>query len=382
MSILLYAIPIVSEILYTMLTKSGDFSVFLANVVLSVFTAGIYYTFLHIREDYFYQKINHKLLFWMAYVLSFLFLGISEKIPVGCIWLIAIVIVALDCGLELALPNYLYFMIQYAIIILSDDKDIYRFLLYVLIGLVVALLFSQVKEKKVIPYLAVILISSDVALWFAIHQFNISKMKAFAVEGIVEIISMLLLVLVAFSYLQAVSQKEEKRKQQLMRFMEPDFELLVRMEEYSMSLMAHSMRISQLSEGAALAVGADALLVKAGGLFHEIGRITDEKNYIEASMELGRKRNFPEDLLAVMRQHSTGYEMPKTIEAAIVMLSDCIVSTSEYLVQTGKSEKISHEKLVQSVFQNRIQKGNLKESGISDKQIEILRNYYIQTSGG
>lgn len=377
---LLYAAPIVSGVFHVLLKQPGNFKVLLSNTIITVFTASIFYTFLHVRQNFYYGKIQHKGLFLGAYVLAFFLLAATDIVPLGVFWLVVVAVTALDCGLELAFANYVYLMLQYMVMILSEDQNIYRFLQYILIGLVVTLLFSQLENKKAFPYLAIILAASDAVLQFAVHQFDISKLKTFALEGCIEIISVLLLVLVGFLYLQFIRPDDDAIKLKLMCLIEPDYELLLRLENYSMPLLVHSMKISQLSEGAAAAVGGDALLAKAGGLYHEIGRIEDESNYIEAGNKLGQSYNFPNSLLDVMRQHSTGFESPKSIEAAIVMLSDCIVSTSEYLTKTGKRKVISDEKLVQSIFQNRLEKGNLDEAKISQEQIAILKEYYIKNA--
>ena len=166
----------------------------------------------------------------------------------------------------------------------------------------------------------------------------------------------------------------------LEKITEHDFELLKRMEAYSDTLYRHSMRIGELSWGAAKAIGKDALLAKAGGLYHEIGRIESEEDYIEAGSRIGREYDFPEKLLDVMRQHSTGFELPKSAEAAVVMLCDCIISTSEYLEKSGRSTKISEKQLVTSIFQNRLEKGNLQHAGMTVEQIQTLKEFYIENT--
>ena len=82
----------------------------------------------------------------------------------------------------------------------------------------------------------------------------------------------------------------------------------------------------------------------------------------------------------MIRQHSTGFEKPKSIEAAIVMLSDCIISTSEYLEKTGDRQAVSDEKLIESIFNNRIEKGNLEDVYITDEKIEALKKFYIENA--
>jgi membrane-associated HD superfamily phosphohydrolase len=60
------------------------------------------------------------------------------------------------------------------------------------------------------------------------------------------------------------------------------------------------------------------------------------------------------------------------------MLSDCIISTGEYLAKSGKRNAISDEKLIKSIFSNRIAKGSLAESGLTDEQLEQLQDYFVE----
>jgi hypothetical protein len=113
-------------------------------------------------------------------------------------------------------------------------------------------------------------------------------------------------------------------------------------------------------------------------MYHEVGRLLDGENYMEANLQLARRYHFPDTLTGVIRQHNTGSEIPKSPEAAIVMLSDCIISTGEYLAKSGKRNAISDEKLIKSIFSNRIAKGSLAESGLTNEQLEQLQDYFVE----
>ncbi len=62
------------------------------------------------------------------------------------------------------------------------------------------------------------------------------------------------------------------------------------------------------------------------------------------------------------------------------MLSDCIISISEYLEKKGKREEITDEKIVKNIFSNRIAKGNLDESGMDRRQLNKLMGFYIDNA--
>lgn len=405
-TVLLCIGPVFGAAVYCMLEKKAAADIF-SNIIFSILLIGAYHTFLSVNEKHFYHKIAHPVLYAGIFVLAFLMLGIGVKLPTGLLWMLAVVIAALDAGLEIAVPTYVVLMVQYAFMILPNEEGFYRFSGYLLMGIIIAVLFSMLRKTEVVGYLAVILAACDGIIQFIAYQFNLQMMKRHGADIAAELVSALLLAAAGWLYLKScknpqeaestenvesaesaenaersrLTQQEETLEVQEDAALEvltaPDFELLKRLQEYSASLFAHSNKIADLSEKAAALIGADALLAKAGGLYHEIGRIADETDYIEAGTGLGQEYHFPERLLAVMRQHSTGFEFPQSAEAAIVMLSDCIISTSEYLEKAGKRSMVSDEHLVRSIFQNRLEKGNLEESGITPEQLQRLREFFV-----
>lgn len=424
-TVLLYAAPIASTAIYGLLKKGDAISV-LSNFVIALIIATVYFTFIHVNQNSFYKKIKNPLLYFGCFFLSFVFLGARAGLPLGIFWMLAVVIAALVSGMEVAVVTHVVLMIQYVLLLFPMDKGFYRFAAYILMGIVLALLFSQLKGKEALPYLLLILLACDGVLQCVVYRFNLVEMQSQLMEIFMELAGIFVFVACGYVSLRirdgAQSSEEEKtdgepaaelpvkeagselapegeasaegqasgpeeakevlslEEERLSRLVEPDFELLKRLETYSAALYEHSKRIGELSWKAAQAIGGDALLARAGGLYHEIGRIEEEEDYIEAGSKLGREYGFPDRLLEVMRQHSTGFELPRSAEAAVVMLCDCIISTSDYLAKSGKREKISDKQLVTSIFQNRLEKGNLEDAGMTVEQIQALKEFYIENT--
>jgi len=404
--ILLYTAPAVSAGCYCLLTQEATMNVF-SNIVPALILSAVYFAFLHVNERYFYRKISHKMLFFVSFFLSFTLLGMATEFPLGILWMAAVVIAALDSGMELAVATHVVLMVQYAFLLLPQDKGFYRFSGCILFGMVLAFLFSLFQELNAAFYLALILLACDGVLQLIVYRFSIALLKENQMAALAEAGSVLFLVLAGIFYLKKYGvrqcrpdseesfekteqlleglqeeQKEETRTEEarLQILIASDYELMLRMKGYSEELLKHSRKISTLSEQAAKVVGGNGLLAKAGGLYHEIGRMEDGKDYIEAGIRIGKEHNFPERLLAVMRQHSTDFELPESTEAAVVMLSDCIVSAGEYLIKSGKRGMISDEQIVNNIFQNRIKKGNLESAGMTLEQIRDLWNFYVENA--
>lgn len=616
-AVLLYAAPVAGAGIFCMFSKGDGISI-LSNIVVTLILAGIFYTLLHMNQGYLYGRIYNPLLYFGCFFLSFVLLGGKAGLPLGVFWMLAVVIAALDSGLELAIATHAVLMVQYAVLLFPKDNGFYRFSAYILLGIVVALLFSQLLERRAIPYMILILLSCDGVLQCVVYQFNLKEISAHPVEILVELFSLLVFVVIGYLYLgyrkryeqaedfyeeEELSEKEleaereelflegqakklreafpaggsdlfaegledEPEEEQpegireedaeektsadmyrestgevqpvdgyeegaeetqpgngymeepvqsdlyigeqangdlfaegqetesveepageklteesfeggqseksaegpfegeqseesagepfegelteesvdgqfnesveeptgefakeageqpveeqsgefagiagepaedglaeesvkdageqlqekepegqlmdrLQNLTEPGFELLEYLKEYSGDLYRHSERIAILSEKAAQAVGGNAVLAKAGGFYHDIGHVEEDENYIEAGVRIGQEYGFPEELLAVIRQHSTGSTLPQSIEAAVVMLSDCIISTSDFLAKSGKREMVSNQKLVTSIFQNRLEKGDLEQSGMTGEQIQLLKEFYVENT--
>ncbi|HCL03700.1 MAG TPA: hypothetical protein DHW61_15065 [Lachnoclostridium phytofermentans] len=153
------------------------------------------------------------------------------------------------------------------------------------------------------------------------------------------------------------------------------FPLMKRLEEESPKLLLHSKSIAYLSQKAAGCIGAKEDLAFAGGLYHEIGRLLGP-DYVKNGEELAGQYKLPKEVSDMIRQHNFKVELPKTKEAAIVMLSDNIFSTILYLKNSGETS-ITAEKVIENTFSIRLNKGTLDESGISIKEFHNLKEFYI-----
>ncbi|MHB8128537.1 MAG: HD domain-containing protein [Mobilitalea sp.] len=153
-----------------------------------------------------------------------------------------------------------------------------------------------------------------------------------------------------------------------------DNELIQKMKQYSEILYSHSIRIGNISWRAAIEIGANEYLALAGGLYHEIGKING-KNYIEESLIIAEDYAFPKELKAILKEHNIKYEKPSSVEAVIVMLSDNIVSTIDYIEKTG-DKKFTTNKIIDNIFQMRMDKGTFDMSSLSLKDFIKLKEFY------
>lgn len=178
-------------------------------------------------------------------------------------------------------------------------------------------------------------------------------------------------------------QEQPQGNHSLDEILSLDFPLIERLKKLSKKTYSHTLLISELSGRAAAVAGVNEKIVKAGGLYHEIGRL-EGKEYVEEGVKLAEAYHLPPVIVDIIRQHNLKYEKPRTPEAAIVMLTVSVVATIEYLEKTGKrnngndeKEAISINKIVDNIFQMRLSKGSLDESGLTVQQYNSLRDFYL-----
>ena len=156
---------------------------------------------------------------------------------------------------------------------------------------------------------------------------------------------------------------------------QPDNELLRKLKEYSQPLYEHSVLIGDISRRAAKIVCADEALVMAAGLYHEIGKIRDVGKYVEESLIIAEEYQFPAKLKVVLRQHNSKYEKPTSIEAAIVMMTDYIISAFD-CIDKLKYDKFATDKIIDNLFLLRLNKGTFDDSGLSVRDFKKLKEFY------
>ena len=171
------------------------------------------------------------------------------------------------------------------------------------------------------------------------------------------------------------------------RLLQDDHPLRVRMRSEAMGTYTHSLQVAELASAAASKLGADPVLARMGGFYHDIGKLkqpgmfienmTNQSYYnphdymepgesaalvidhVQQGVKLARKFHLPSEVIDIIREHhGTGRTMsflvkarksappggtideeafrypgpkPRSIEAALVMTADSASSASRML---------------------------------------------------
>lgn len=206
--------------------------------------------------------------------------------------------------------------------------------------------------------------------------------------------------------------------------------ILERLSAVAQGTFNHSRYVSELAYQAAKAIGANAMLARVGGIYHDIGKVDHPeyfvenqgvenkhddikpslsvaviKSHVKLGLEKGREAGLPQEVLDIISQHhgndiiqyfyseaarqgqASGVEInrddysytgepPTFAESAIVMLSDIVEAASRTLKQPSYSK---YQKLVHTLVMGKIERGQLNQSGLSLTDLNRIEESFVQT---
>lgn len=206
-----------------------------------------------------------------------------------------------------------------------------------------------------------------------------------------------------------------------------DHPLLKRLSLEAPGTLQHSLQVANLSEAAAKAIGANALLVKVAALYHDIGKMAQPQYYIEnqndhnpheslnclesakiiiqhveEGVKLAKKNRLPGILIEfILTHHGTTrveyfyrtYQQknpdlevdpadftypgpkPSTREQAIMMIADSLEAAAKSL-KAPTEEGI--DSLVEKIIAGKIAQGQLQHTDLSFYELETIKGVFKQ----
>lgn len=150
-------------------------------------------------------------------------------------------------------------------------------------------------------------------------------------------------------------------------------ELLQELKVKNKSIYAQAILVGKLASETAQAIGLDAGLTKAAGLYKKIGKIREE-NDETTSVKIAKEHNFPEPLIKLLDQLNRNVIEQK--EAALLLITDGVISYYSIVRHVQKTD-ISVEKIVDAIVSKKIFQGEFNESGLSMQECFLLREKLI-----
>jgi putative nucleotidyltransferase with HDIG domain len=220
---------------------------------------------------------------------------------------------------------------------------------------------------------------------------------------------------------------------QLLELAQPTQPVLRQLLQRAPGTYHHSLMVSSLAEQAAEQVGADALLVRVGALYHDVGKMLQPEFFIEnqqsgsndhdqldprssaqiiighvkKGLDLARKHGLPREVHAFIAEHhgTTLVQFfyhqaveqagdaaqvdeadfrypgprPRSKETALVMLADSCEAAVRAENPASVEEMV---KIVEGIILDRASSGELDESGLTVHETNITRDAFVRMFQG
>lgn len=299
--------------------------------------------------------------------------------------------------------------------------------LNVVAGMVAIISLTNVyrRSKLVVTSLYVIAAYSVIYLGIAlVQEGNLASIewkyfRLFGVNGILVMISYPLIYMFekTFGFMSDAT---------LMELSDTNQPLLRKLAEVAPGTFQHSLQVANLAEDAVFQVGGNPLLVRAGALYHDIGKMEEPLYYIEnqassinphdnlefeqsariiidhvrKGVDLARKNKLPEAIIDFIRSHhgtttvqyfyrsylrkypeadvdvkKFSYPGPKpgSRETAIVMMADSVEAASRSLKEITEN---TLDKLVDSIIGNQMTEEQYNDAQVTFKEITMIREVF------
>lgn len=319
----------------------------------------------------------------IGYLVSLFWVLLSAREQVYELWMFGTIWIAFLVSPYMAMGFQVIFAYLYCVL---NHMSVETFVLYVILGWVACGLSGHMKKKKAIVVSFIILISAHVTIIFLMNyfQFNLSTVYYMLYSIASFMIELLLVMMVDFikerrkrksniEQSEKIDEKSKKSRYQVL--LNLNFPLVKKMQERSKYLYRHSLKVAVEAGEAAKAIGANEQLAQVGGLYHDIGKIL-EGDDIENGKKLALEYGFPEEVIVIIESYNVKFNKPKTIEAAIVMFADNIISSMDVLqARHGDLTKNRHA-IIRKIFEVRFEDGTLDESGLTFEQYRNLKKYF------
>lgn len=122
---------------------------------------------------------------------------------------------------------------------------------------------------------------------------------------------------------------------------------------YGQNVLMHSVEVAHLAGAIAAELGANVMVAKMGGLFHDIGKALDhevEGTHVEIGRHILNKYSIKEEVIKAMQSHHEEYPY-ETLESRIVQAADALSasrpgarrdSVDNYIKRLGELESITN----------------------------------------
>ncbi len=392
-----------------------------------MFMLGLYLFLYFYRRDVFYN-MNHITFLLLILCMVIVLVYLSYRIPDIPIWIIPLTILPLIVRTFLDSRLAFFFYVTTVILASFFSYNSFEFIFMQIPAGIAAIfsLYKMVRRAQIVR--SAIFIMLTYSIFYTgltllqeggIENLNYQYYLHFAINGLLLFVVYPLIYIFEklFGFLSDVT---------LVELSDTNHPLLRKLAENAPGTFQHSIQVGNIAQEAAYKIGANPLLVRAGAMYHDIGKsalplyFTENQisgvnphndmdfeesaklviNHIEGGIKIARKYNLPEKIIDFIATHqgttkakyfynsyvnkypdkqpelkSFTYPGPTpfTKETALLMMADSIEAASRSLKEYTDD---AIDKLVEGIINDQIKDGQFYNAPITFKEITEVKEVF------
>lgn len=355
---------------------------------------------------------SHSIVIGFSYLLSLGFVIVGNFFSECSFWMIGGLLLAVTFHPYIGSICQIYFAFLHGVV---QEQDMEAFAISFLLALGLCFFVPYLKNISSVGYVVMLALAGNGIGIIIENDFNL--LKIFSINSLLDEVAMFVIVLLCggISWVfrlyvrtgkltlmpsaikDALGEKEEetlwepgvfmrigdmnttgeKDTLTVQEILQEDFVLQQKLRTKLPEVYLHTKNVAAIGRQAASCIGADSELVYAGGMYHEIGKLKGT-DYVKNGIELAGEYDFPEVMIQMIAEHNVTCKLATTREAAVLMLTDSIVSMMERIGINDAGQEEKRRNMVEKVFALRLQKGELDESQLTIGDIKQLREFFCQ----
>lgn len=254
-----------------------------------------------------------------------------------------------------------------------DTSEIY--VIYYIMCICTCIFIPYINDYKLIVISSVAYVTISILATVLVEFIFNEQIFAWVIINILVNVVINIILIIASKVIYVYNSSSKRLSRKLNNLLSDNNELLIALKNYSIPSYLHGEEVATLASNASELIGADILLTKCAGMYHEIGRINGKKDIVNETLKIAIDHEFPKPLIEILNEYSIKTGKPKSKEAVLVMLSDTVITTIEYMNHNKKS--FTYDKLIDNIFAQRLAKGYFDDSNFTIAEYHIVKEYFI-----
>lgn len=379
------------------------------------------------RNDIFNN--NQKILFILLLIVLFsVATGIAARYKLSSLYLLPFCIlpILIRAFFDTRLALFVHIITMLVVSMFAPNRFEFMFM-QIIAGMVAIFSIVNLRNRSQIFFSAIVIFASytlsflslNMVYYSSVAQINFNELFWFGLSALLTLITYPLIFVFekTFGFVSDVS---------MMELADTNSGLLRELAAKAPGTFQHSLQVANLAEEAIYQIGGNALLVRTGALYHDIGKMDapmyfvenqssginphDELNFEESAniiinhvingIEKARKHGIPEQIIDFIRTHhgtsKTNYfylnyiklhpdeeisdsafrypgPIPFSKETAVLMMADAVEASSRSL---KKYDSESIEQLVDRIIDSQIQEQQFVNSDITFRDINTIKKIF------